>query len=195
MVSRTNRWVRAVVWSWGPYVLFAAGVFLVLAVLGAAVGAERTAAVVPLRAPGDPVPDQGVGYFLARNGLVALLMAAGWLFGGLPTVFLLGYNGFLLGGVAADAAGTYGVARTAALLLPHGVFEVPAFWLAGAIGFRLTHVGWRVASGNGADTSVARHLVQALAAAVVVLALLAAAAVVEAELTLALADALTRPGT
>ena len=116
---------------------------------------------------------------------------AGWLLGGLPTLVLLGYNGFLLGGVAADAAGTYGVARTAALLLPHGAFELPALWLAGAIGFRLTHVGWRVAAGNGTDTSVTHNLAQALAAAAVVLALLAVAAFVEAELTAPLADALT----
>lgn len=191
MRSVANRRRHGVVRSWAPYLLFAAGLFLVMAVLGAAVGTERSATILPIRPSGDPVTDRGFAYFFVRNGVVALLMAGGSVLGGLPTAGLLGYNGFLLGGVTADAAGTYGLGRTLLLLLPHGVFELPAFWLAGAIGFRTTHVGWRTATGRGTDTPIPAHLLQAAVALAVVVVLLSVAAFVEAAVTLPLADALT----
>jgi stage II sporulation protein M len=176
---------------WLPYWLLAAGIFGMGAAVGGAVGAEReTAVVVPVRASGDPVADvTTLGLFVHNTG-VAARMVVGGVLGGVPTAYLLLFNGFALGSVVVDAAGTLGPLTTMALLVPHGVFELPAIWLAGAVPARWLHVVWAVASGRDRATPVPRVMLRTLLALVVVLALLALAAAVEATVTAELARAL-----
>lgn len=183
--------LQAVAVRWIPYFLAAAGLFVAAATVGAAVGTERESFVVPVRSPSDPVPELAAGSLFGHNAGIALGAAGGVLLLGLPTLFLLAYNGFLFGSTMVDAAGSLGPLRTVALVAPHGVLELPAVWLAGAVGLRWTHLLWRLANGASRTGDVPRTVVDSLAAVALALLVLAVAAVVEASVTLPLARALT----
>lgn len=183
--------VRSFARRWAVYWVAAAGLFLAAATVGAVVGTHRQSFVVPVRSPGDQVPRTDAVTLFVHNTRIGLTTAAGVLLFGLPTVFLLAFNGFLFGATMADAAGTLGVARAVALVVPHGVFELPALWFAGAIGLRWLHLFWDLASGGSYQTGVPRAIVDSLAALVVVVLLFAVAAVVEASVTLPVARTLT----
>lgn len=182
---------RAFARRWLPYVALATCLFLATAIVGAAVGAERQSFIVPVRGRGDPVASLDAAGLFAHNAGIGLQIAAGAVLFGLPTVYLLSFNGFVFGATVADAAGTLGPLRALALVAPHGVLELPAIWLAGAVGLRWLHLVWRLASGGSSATGVPRAVLDSLAAVGLVLLLLAVAAVVEATVTVPLARALT----
>ncbi len=76
-------------------------------------------------------------YIFIHNVLASLLMmGAGLLFGIVPTMGVC-FNGFLLGVVYRQGSEAYGYAHAALELLPHGVFEIPAFLFAAAYGLWL----------------------------------------------------------
>lgn len=180
--------VPAGVRRWLPYWLLAAAVFTVGAALGAAVGAERSSSVVfPVREPGGPVPDPSALDLFVHNGAVAARLVVGGLLAGVPTLYLLLFNGFALGSVLVDAAAALGPLVALALVVPHGIVELPALWLAGAVPARWLHVVWSVATGRDRRTPVPRVLLRTGAALATVTLLLGVAALVEATVTLALA--------
>ena len=89
-------------------------------------------------------------FILGRNSAVYLWLLAGLLSVGAVTFMVLAYNGVQLGlsiGMALQA-GMPG-RLLAELLLPHGVLEVGAFFIAGAVGFQglrlgcLSRHGWQ----------------------------------------------------
>lgn len=182
---------RAFARRWLPYWLAAAGLFLAAATLGAAVGVERQSFVLPVRSPDDPIPPADVGSLFVHNVRIDLITAGGVLLVGLPTVYLLAYNGFLFGSTMADAMGALGPLRAVALVAPHGVIELPTMWLAGAIGLRWLHLLWRLASGGSYTVGVPQTVADSVVAVLVVVALTAVAAVVEASVTVPLARVLT----
>lgn len=182
---------RAFARRWLPYWLAAAGLFLATATLGAAVGAERQSFILPVRSPGDPIPQADAGSLFVHNVRIGLLTAAGVLLFGLPTLYLIAYNGFLFGSTMVDATGTFGPERAIALVAPHGVIELPAMWLAGAIGLRWLHLFWSLASGGSYTTGVPQAVVDSVVAVLLVVVLTGAAAVVEATVTVPIARALT----
>jgi uncharacterized membrane protein SpoIIM required for sporulation len=101
---------------------------------------------VRIGAPEDPGAVFGavpVGPFVeiaVNNWLVATSAGFSGLFAGLPTVATLLFNGLLVGAVAAVTDPlVFG-----ALVLPHGVIELPAIAVAGGVGLRLGHVAWGV---------------------------------------------------
>lgn len=176
------------VWRWAPYWLLAAAIFLVGATLGAAIGAEReTAVLFPVRESGAPVTDVSAADLFLHNAGVAARVVLGGVLVGVPTLYLLLFNGFALGSVAADAAGALGLLTTLALLAPHGVVELPALWLAGAVPARWLHVVWAVATGRERRTPLPRVVLRTVVALVALVVLLAVAAVVEATVTVELA--------
>lgn len=185
------REARATVRNWAPYVLLVAAFFLAVAIVGAAVGHERRSSIIPIRAPGDPVPALEPLDLFLHNGQVAALMIVGIVFFALPTVALLAYNAFLLGATAASAVGALGPIATASLLAPHGVFELPAVWLTGAISLRWMHVIWQTTQGGERQVSVGRTVVESVLALVVVILLLGIAAIIEGTITKDLAHSLT----
>lgn len=183
--------VPAGVRRWLPYWLLVAGVFVGGATIGAAVGAERsTAVVLPVRASGEPLPAVSALELFLHNVRVAATMVGGGLLAGIPTLYLVLFNGFVLGSVGADAAGTLGPLTTVALLVPHGILELPALWLAAAVPARWLHVVWNLAAGRDRTTPVPRVMARTAVALGLVVVLLGVAAVVEATVTLALARAL-----
>ena len=104
---------------------------------------------------------------------------------------LLGYNGFVIGSVTVGAMAARGAVETLTLLVPHAIVELPALWLAGAVGLRVSHGLWKAAAGEESDASGPRLLAEVLLAYGVALAMLALAAVVEAQVTPAVFRALT----
>lgn len=191
-LARLLRWRRrlpSAIRRWLPYWLLAAGVFAVPGIVGLAIGAKREAALIlPVRRAGQAAVVPSAPELFVHNATLALQTAAGVLTFGLSAAWTLAFNGFALGGAVADAAGSLGPVATVALLAPHGVFELPAIWLAGAVAFRWTHVVWSVANGHSRDAALPRVVFRSLVAVGLVLLLLAVAAVVEATVTAALAD-------
>ena len=133
-------------------------------------------------------------FILGRNLSVYVWLLAGLLSAGAITFFVLLMNGVTLGQTIAMAiwAGVPGWALCD-LLLPHGVLELGAFCIAGAVGFQ----GFRLAFGGLANREGIRALRLGLVAAFGVCALSVAAGVeafVTAQLSESLREAVTGRG-
>ncbi len=76
-------------------------------------------------------------YIFIHNVVASLLMVGtGPLFGIVPTAGIC-LNGFLLGVVYREGVQAFGYGSAALEVLPHGLFEIPAFVFAGAYGMWL----------------------------------------------------------
>lgn len=158
--------------------------------LGAAVGAALTAttppqALVDAAAAFDaesPFPDRLTALTIFRHNLLALgTTAAGVLTFGFTTALSLFFNGLLIG-VVVVAAGVEPVVLAAALV-PHGVFELPAFWLVGAVAFRIVARLVGYLRGTVDRVLARRELAEAAVLLGIAVLLLAVAAWIEATLT------------
>jgi len=75
-------------------------------------------------------------FIAGRNLQVALLLLAGGLTFGGTTLVTLGWNGFSFGMAAATAAQLgVPIEVLAMLVVPHAILEIPAFWIAGTVGW------------------------------------------------------------
>lgn len=150
---------------------------------------ERDADAGVMPAPeAAPVSDAGLLAFIFRRNLtVYLWLLAGLLSAGAVTFVVLLANGIMLGNTIglAHAAGMT-PAMLSNLLLPHGVLEVGAFCIAGAVGFQ----GFGIAADwgrNGWRAIRSLHLGLVLAYGTLALAV---AAALETFVTGALAEAM-----
>jgi stage II sporulation protein M len=127
----------------------------------------------PAAAPS--LPAFATRLFLHNLQASALMVGTGLLASFLPLLFVA-VNGLLIGYVGT-AIGflTAGPLWVFLMLLPHGIFEIPAFILAGATGARLA----RVAEGRG-FSGRAQALGLSWPALLIVAGLLAVAATIEA---------------
>jgi len=141
---------------------------------------------------GDVFPDQFTAVAIAVNNLVAVGVTALGLvtFGVVAAVSLL-FNGLILGAVFGAGLESTSPAVLLALVVPHGVVELPAFWLVGALSFRVTHrlVNYLRGVEETILTRVELFEVAVLLAVTALLILIAA--VVEAHVTPPVAEALT----
>jgi stage II sporulation protein M len=100
---------------------------------------------------------------------------------GILTLFIMSLNGIVIGSVTEIVSQGHSAAFIAAALLPHGIFEIPAFIIAGALGFCMAQsliAEWYGAADTAADAGrLARIFL------LYVLPLIAVAAVVEAFIT------------
>lgn len=72
---------------------------------------------------------------LLRNGRTGALISLGGILAGLPTLGLLGGNGFVVGRmISGYVVNQGGFSRFLLLTVPHGVIELPALLLCGAVG-------------------------------------------------------------
>lgn len=173
--------------GWVPYVLGAAGTMLLVGILGFGVGAESAPArSIGVRSPGAPGPDLGVMDVFLHNAWIAVRSALGLLTFGVYTTWVLLVNGFVIGAVLADAAETNGLGWALLGILPHGLIELPAFWLAGAIGYRWLAFAWKLANGNRERIAGPWLLLESLALTGLALAMLFVAAAIEVTVTAAL---------
>ncbi|MHB9287700.1 stage II sporulation protein M [Halobacteriales archaeon Cl-PHB] len=183
MLTRFRRLPPAVR-GWLPYVALAAAMMGSLAILGAAVGAKSVGGtIVPIREPGSPAPALSTMAIFSHNAEIALRSAFGLVTFGLYTTYVQVVNGFVLGAVLADAARVLGPVRTALAIAPHAVLELPAFWLAGAIGFRWLRFVWKVANSDRDRLPGPRLVLESLALTALALAMLLVAAVVETNVS------------
>ncbi len=73
----------------------------------------------------------------ANNAIKSfLLVFSGVIFGIIPVLFVA-YNGYIIGIVIVIAGGERGIGNVLLSLLPHGIFEIPAVILSGALGMWL----------------------------------------------------------
>ncbi|ELZ04093.1 stage II sporulation protein M [Natrialba aegyptia] len=114
--------------------------------------------------------------FFANNWLVAITTAFGGLALVLPTIASLVFNGVYMGFYAQTEAE---LADLVAFVLPHGIFEIPAIFIASAVGITLGLTGWRAFRGRTGRVAFADELERAFWVLVGVGLLLAIAAVIE----------------
>jgi len=179
--------------EFGAYLAVSVGVFL----LGIAAG-------YAVLLSGDPVADQMIE--MVRNGVFAdilgdspamlavkiflnnlqacLLLFLGGATFGLLTLFVLLSNGVIIGVFVGEIAERLGPLGLAVGLIPHGIFELPALFIAATLGLGLARSLLADLSGTGDAAAEATRLGGFFLR--VVVPLLAVAAVVEAFITPAL---------
>ncbi|KAF5082823.1 stage II sporulation protein M [Methanoculleus horonobensis] len=121
------------------------------------------------------------GKLFLNNLTACLLLFLGGASLGVVTMLILSVNGLLIGALTELVRQQQGMLFIAAALAPHGIFEIPAFLIAGGLGLLLGRelIGeWHGTSDAAAE---ARHLGRLFLRLVV--PLLAIAAVVEAFIT------------
>lgn len=182
------------------YVLFAAGLLVVGMLVGIAMAAadvDLLDLLVDLGAIESSDPEALYGdvefttsWFLVNNTVAFLFMVFGAASLGLLTALGLLFNGVLIGWVGAVSAGQDGVGYVLVLLVPHGVFELPALAVAAGVGFRLVHLAVNYVRGVRDRFLYGAELRRTLTLLVVAWIALAVAAVIEVHVTPAIADAI-----
>ena len=72
--------------------------------------------------------------FILVNNVITVVFSFGFApFFGLVPLFVVGFNGWLIGVVVAGIVRTEGVGYAVKGLLPHGIIEIPAFLFAEAV--------------------------------------------------------------
>lgn len=127
----------------------------------------------------DP-SDMCIKLFFNNLQACILLFLGGATFG-ILTIFIMSLNGIVIGAIMELVSKEHTALFVAAAIVPHGVFEIPAFILSGALGILLAQSLIAEWYGTG-DSAVATHAFARLFLTVV-LPLVAIAAVVEAFIT------------
>ena len=129
---------------------------------------------------GDNPYDMVVKLFFNNLEACILLFLGGASFG-ILTIFIMSLNGIVVGAIMEIISKDHSALFVAAALVPHGIFEIPAFILSGALGILLAQS--LIAEWYGSeDTAVAAQAYARLFLAIV-LPLVATAAIVEAFIT------------
>lgn len=183
---------RLLRWTY-PYTPLATVTFLLGALAGgvavAVTPTESLAAAAESFGNTNPFPDRLTTWTIFQNNVIVLgVLAVGAVTFGAATAFALLLNGFLLGALVVATGDPW---VTLLLIVPHGVFELGAFFLVGGVAYRTT---WRLVSYlRGVDDApiTRQELGEAAAIIAVGVVVLALAAWVEANLTLRIARAIT----
>ncbi|MFB6183808.1 MAG: stage II sporulation protein M [Haloarculaceae archaeon] len=182
--ARFRRW-------FGVHLLAAVGLFLAGFVLGVAVIEAIPLETLARYATGveSPLPDRITTWTIFANNVLAMsMLLAGSVTLGLLTVVGLFFNGLVVGVVGNAALQATSPVVVLALIVPHGILELPALLTAGAIGLRVPHRVSRYLLGYD-ETPLSRvELYEVAVLVVLVTAALAVAAFVEAEYTRQVAD-------
>ncbi|WP_255169479.1 stage II sporulation protein M [Natrononativus amylolyticus] len=134
------------------YVWFATGLFAVGSLLGAVLllaGIDLTELFLELVGdelgledgePGEEFELELTATFFILNNTPPFVMSILGAFTlGVFTAFVMVLNGVLVGNIALSMAGLAGVGFIVVGLAPHGIFELPALFVASGVGFRLVH--------------------------------------------------------
>ncbi|AGB38007.1 stage II sporulation protein M [Natronococcus occultus] len=122
------------------------------------------------------VPPTAALEFFGNNWTVAYTTAFGGLALAIPALFSLAFNGVVLGAVARLEVE---IAELAAFVIPHGILEVPAIFVASALGLWLGVVGWRAFRGRASRRDVVEALERAFWVVIGLGIVLAVAAFIE----------------
>ena len=129
---------------------------------------------------GTNQPDMFVKLF-ANNLEACILLFLGGASFGILTIFIMSLNGIVIGAIMEIISKDHSALFVAAALVPHGIFEIPAFIISGALGILLAQVLISEWYGTG-DAAPAAYAYARLFI-VFVLPLVFAAAMVEAFIT------------
>jgi stage II sporulation protein M len=124
--------------------------------------------------------DMGGKLFVNNLEACVLLFLGGASFG-ILTIFIMSLNGIVIGAIMEIISKDHSALFVAAALIPHGIFEIPAFILSGALGILLAQS--LIAEWYDEIDSAAAARAYARLFIVVVLPLVATAALVEAFIT------------
>lgn len=138
----------------------------------------------------NALPDELTVWTIFANNIVAMtFLCLGSVTFGILSALGLFVNGIVVGAVLPLALQESSAIVVFALIAPHGIVEIPALLMAGAIGFRVPHrivrylLGWD-------DTPLTKTELYELAVLFLVLVvLIAIAAVIEVQYTRDIADA------
>jgi stage II sporulation protein M len=89
----------------------------------------------------------------ANNLQACILLFLGGASFGILTIFIMSLNGIVIGAIMELVSKDHSALFVAAAILPHGIFEIPAFIIAGALGILLAQsliAEWY----GGGDTAV-----------------------------------------
>ncbi len=129
---------------------------------------------------------------LYKNTKVVIFILAGCVtFGATTTVNLL-LNGYALGAVIPFYL-CLGIGKLSALILPHGIFEIPAIIIAGAAGFKIPYEIVRYLAGKKDQPLTKQDIKEYLALALISIILIVIAAWIEANVTLQIAKVMLNP--
>ena len=120
----------------------------------------------------------------SRNTLVtALNVSLGPIFGLFP-VFTLLFNGYLIGGILSEVSASYGLTYTLMGIVPHGIFEIPAFIYSTVLGLKLARLAVKTSfKGEVLSETYINYLWRIVK---IIMPLLFIAALIEAYVTTAL---------
>jgi stage II sporulation protein M len=127
----------------------------------------------------NPV-DMCAKLFCNNLGACILLFLGGASFG-ILTIFIMSINGIVIGAIMEIVHETHSALFVAAALVPHGIFEIPAFIISGALGILMAQGLIAEWYGDGDSAKEAGRYGRLFL--FIVLPLVAAAACVEAFIT------------
>ncbi|GAB3677811.1 stage II sporulation protein M [Halopiger thermotolerans] len=78
-------------------------------------------------------------FFVMNNSRVYVLSIVGALSVGLFTAFVMLFNGVIIGNIGASIGQSIGIDYILVGLAPHGIFELPALFIAAGVGFRIVY--------------------------------------------------------
>ena len=122
------------------------------------------------------LPPAATVEFFGNNWTVAISTALAGVALVVPALSSIAFNGVVLGAVAALEEN---LLMLVAFVIPHGIFEIPAIVVAGALGIYLGVVGWQTLRGRTDRAGFADALERAFWVLVGVGILIAVAAVIE----------------
>jgi stage II sporulation protein M len=105
----------------------------------------------------DNPPLLALQLFLNNLQACVLLFLGGAVFG-LITLFVLSFNGIVIGGILEMVGGKAGSLVMMAAIIPHGIFELPAILVSATLGLMLGKAVLREFSGDGNAAEQARIL-------------------------------------
>lgn len=77
--------------------------------------------------------------YIENNGRVVLYILSGAVTFGITSVINLFINGLVLGAALTTAMNNDSLFKVLLLIAPHGIFEIPAFWISGATALKVCH--------------------------------------------------------
>ncbi len=156
--------------------------------LGAAVPVESLP-TAPDGGANPFVPSELTTTAIAVNNLTAMLvMLLGAVTLGIVSVFGLVLNGLLIGAVVGLALQELPVVVVLALLVPHGILEIPALLLVAAVGLRFGRLTVRYLRDREPELVTERRLREAGWLVALATGLILVAAYIEATITLQVAE-------
>ncbi len=130
---------------------------------------------------------------LSNNILLITQLIIGSATFGVFTFNLLIRNGAIFGILFANSTESSSIVNVLVLVLPHGIFEIPAIIIAGAAGFKIPYEILRYLLGRKEQVLTRKDIKEYLTLAAVSIVLIIIAAWIEANITLKIAKAMLNP--